>query len=68
DLYIFQGRYSEIASAPVRNNMRTLAGKLQYLHNSDDMDNLMKKIQKGSFHHFKIEKKSSIIEKLLHYS
>lgn len=48
ELYTFKGKYSELATAPIRKNMNTLTGKLQYLHNKEEMENLLRKIKNDS--------------------
>ncbi|MBN2658855.1 MAG: SprT-like domain-containing protein [Spirochaetales bacterium] len=40
DLYFFEGRFAELATAPVRRNINTFIGKLQYLKDREAMERL----------------------------
>lgn len=63
NVYIFRGKYPELASAPVRKNLKTLSGKLQYLHNKEDMEELYIKIIKEFPQKYSIGGKISFFNK-----
>jgi len=64
NLYVFQGKYQELATAPVRNNLKTLVERLQYFHNEEEMENLLELIRKGQHDLYRIEKKKSLFERI----
>ncbi|MBB6478959.1 SprT-like domain-containing protein [Spirochaeta isovalerica] len=61
DLYFFQGRYSQLATVPVRRNVKTFIGKLQYLRDRDSMESLRDSILQNHQLHIPLQKKKGML-------
>lgn len=60
DIYFFQGRYSQLSTAPVRRNVKTLIGKIQFLRDNNEMMKIMSHVEENHSAHYSISKKEFI--------
>ena len=60
EIHFFRGQYKLLATASVRRKVKTLTGKLQYLHNKSDMESLFQLIKKDSLYDQLIQKKPGL--------
>ena len=65
EIYFFQGKYTTLATAPVRQNLKTLTGKIQFLHNEKEMIKLRNNIRENHLYYYSIKSNYSFIDKLL---
>jgi len=60
DIYFFKGKYSQLATAPVRRTTRTLVSKLQYLKDSESMNQIKMSIQENHIEQIPITRKTHL--------